>query len=61
MVEKLNQLSRADMIKFIVDTIKPRTANRLVMYYTGKTHQDAEPLIIGKAIESIEDLQKNAY
>lgn len=60
-VEKLTKLSRADMIKFIVDTVKPRTANRLVMYYTGKTHQDAEPLILGKAIESIADFQKNAY
>ncbi|MBY3787222.1 insulinase family protein [Photobacterium carnosum] len=60
-VEQLKKLSRADMIKFIVDTVKPRTANRLVMYYTGKTHHDAEPLTIGKAIESITDFQKNAY
>lgn len=60
-IEQLKKLSRADMIKFIVDTVKPRTANRLVMYYTGKTHQGSEPLTIGQPIESIDDFQKNAY
>ena len=60
-VDALKQLDRVDMIKFVVDTIKPRTANRLVMFYKGKAHSDYAPLEIGHPIESVKEFQDNAY
>ncbi|WP_318506107.1 insulinase family protein [Photobacterium leiognathi] len=60
-VDALEKLDRVDMIKFIVDTIKPRTANRLVMYYKGNAHSDSETLDIGQPIESVTDFQNKAY
>ncbi|MCW8331925.1 insulinase family protein [Photobacterium sp. SDRW27] len=59
-VEALQNLSRADMVRFIVDIIKPRTSNRLVMHCQGEAHSNLEPLTIGQEIESIEEFQKNA-
>ncbi len=60
-VDALEKLDRVDMIKFIVDTIKPRTANGLVMYYKGNAHSDSESLDIGQPIESVTDFQNKAY
>ncbi|KLV09252.1 peptidase M16 [Photobacterium aquae] len=60
-VEALEALSRADMVKFIVDIIKPRTANRIVMHCQGQAHKDLEPLQIGSEIESVNEFQSKAY
>lgn len=57
-VQELQDLSRADMVRFIVDIIKPRTSNRLVMHCKGQAHSNLEPLCIGQPIESIDDFQK---
>ncbi|MEZ9524459.1 insulinase family protein [Enterovibrio norvegicus] len=37
--EEIRQMSRAEMIKFVVDKLKPRTADRLVMHSCGGAHQ----------------------
>lgn len=50
-------LDRSEMIRFVVNTLKPRTANRLVMHSKGLEHQDAEDLDIGLEIGSIEEFQ----
>lgn len=59
-VQELQELSRADMIRFIVEIIKPRTSNRLVMHCQGDAHSNLEPLSIGLPIESIDEFQKKA-
>ncbi|CAH0525256.1 insulinase family protein [Vibrio hippocampi] len=54
---ELKQLSRADMIRFVVNELKPRTANRLIMHSQGKAHIDAPRLDIGNEIGSIAEFQ----
>ncbi|OBT15873.1 peptidase M16 [Vibrio sp. UCD-FRSSP16_10] len=56
-VEKISTLTRADMIRFVVNQLKPRTANRLVMHTQGNQHHDAPHLELGKEIGSIEEFQ----
>ncbi len=56
-VEQVIKLDRSEMMRFIVNTLKPRTANRLVMHTQGNNHQDAEPLAIGQEIGSIDEFQ----
>ncbi|WP_299014941.1 insulinase family protein [uncultured Photobacterium sp.] len=60
-VGELQNLSRADMVRFLVDIIKPRTSNRLVIHCKGQAHSNLESLDIGLEIESIADFQKNAH
>nr|WP_086939898.1 insulinase family protein [Thaumasiovibrio occultus] len=40
----IRHLSRADMIRFVVDTLKPRTADRIIMYAQGQKHQSLASL-----------------
>ena len=56
-LEEIKKLSRADMIKFVVSILKPRTANRLIMHAKGNKHQKACSLNIGKEIGSIDEFQ----
>lgn len=35
-LEELKNLSRADMIRFVVNELKPRTAHRLIMHTQGR-------------------------
>jgi secreted Zn-dependent insulinase-like peptidase len=56
-LKELNTLSRSDMIRFVVNQLKPRTANRLVMHSLGNSHVDAAPLNIGSTIESLTAFQ----
>lgn len=56
-LEELKKLTRSDMIRFVVNELKPRTANRLIMHTQGNAHHDAEPLKQGKEIGSIEEFQ----
>ncbi|MEJ2762742.1 insulinase family protein [Photobacterium sp. MCCC 1A19761] len=58
--EALRDLSRADMVRFVVDIIKPRTANRLIMHCQGQAHSNLDPLMIGEPLESISEFQKKA-
>ncbi|OAN18571.1 peptidase M16 [Photobacterium jeanii] len=59
-ITALEDLSRADMVRFIVDIVKPRTANRVVMHCQGQAHANLEPLDIGKPIESVDDFKRDA-
>ncbi len=59
-VKAISELSRADMIRFIVDRIKPRTAHRLVMFSQGNQHNEADKLDLGEPITSISQLQEKA-
>ncbi|MDR9825951.1 insulinase family protein [Vibrio sp. FNV 38] len=56
-LDELKSLTRADMMRFVVNELKPRTANRLVMHSKGNTHHDSEPLSLGYEIGSIEEFQ----
>ncbi|WP_112480592.1 insulinase family protein [Vibrio variabilis] len=56
-LEELKSLTRADMIRFVVNELKPRTANRLIMHSQGKAHVDADKLDLGLEIGSIEEFQ----
>ncbi|MGR5220171.1 insulinase family protein [Vibrio parahaemolyticus] len=54
---ELKSLTRADMIRFIVNELKPRTANRLILHSQGKAHTNAPRLDLGFEIGSIEEFQ----
>ncbi len=56
-LEELKNLSRADMIRFVIDELKPRTANRLIMHSKGNSHQEEKNLDIGIKIGSIDEFQ----
>jgi secreted Zn-dependent insulinase-like peptidase len=56
-LDELKSLTRADMIRFVVNELKPRTSNRLVMHTKGNAHNDCEPLSLGHEIGSIEEFQ----
>ncbi|MEF1291645.1 hypothetical protein, partial [Vibrio sp. M260118] len=53
----LKALTRTDMIRFVVNELKPRTANRLIMHTQGNAHHEAEKLNLGLEIGSIEEFQ----
>ncbi|MDP5254758.1 MULTISPECIES: insulinase family protein [unclassified Vibrio] len=57
-LEQLKSLTRADMMRFVVNELKPRTANRLVMHSHGLAHVPYEPLNIGKKIDDVAEFQK---
>nr|WP_211091958.1 insulinase family protein [Vibrio agarilyticus] len=54
---ELDRLERSDMIRFVVNELKPRTANRLIMHTQGSAHQDAPRIRLGQEIGSIEEFQ----
>ena len=56
-LEELKKLTRTDMIRFVVNELKPRTANRLIMHTQGNAHHESEPLDLGLEIGSIEEFQ----
>ncbi|WP_264877031.1 insulinase family protein [Vibrio agarivorans] len=56
-LDELKSLTRADMIRFVVNELKPRTSNRLVMHTKGNAHNDCEPLSLGQEIGSIKEFQ----
>ena len=57
-LEELKNLSRSDMIRFVVKELKPRRANRLIMHTLGQNHPDQDqPLHCGHEIGSIEEFQ----
>ncbi len=56
-IEKILKLDRTEMIRFVVNTLKPRTANRLIMHSKGLEHQDAPDLDAGLEIGSIDEFQ----
>ncbi|MFM2589274.1 insulinase family protein [Vibrio sp. TBV020] len=56
-LKELKALTRTDMIRFIVNELKPRTANRLIMHTQGNAHHESEKLNLGQEIGSIEEFQ----
>lgn len=54
---ELKKLTRTDMIRFVVNELKPRMANRLIMHAQGNAHHESEPLDLGQEIGSIEEFQ----
>ena len=59
-INALTALKREDMIRFVVNVLKPRSANRLIVYCQGQAHQSHEPLTLGQPINSIDEFMKNA-
>lgn len=56
-LQELKTLDRSDMIRFVVNELKPRTANRLIMHTQGNAHHESEKLELGLEIGSIEEFQ----
>ncbi|MEL7290949.1 MAG: insulinase family protein [Pseudomonadota bacterium] len=54
---ELKKLTRTDMIRFVVNELKPRMANRLIMHAQGNAHHESQPLDLGQEIGSIEEFQ----
>ncbi|KDM93098.1 insulinase family protein [Photobacterium galatheae] len=53
-------LSRAELVRFMVEAIKPRTANRLIAYAQGDAHRNLTPLETGEPITSVSLFQQTA-
>lgn len=58
--EDLKALTRSEMIRFVVNILKPRTANRLIMHSQGTEHQQYDRLDAGLEIDSIDEFQLRA-
>jgi len=56
-LSELKGLTRSEMIRFVVNELKPRMANRLIMHSQGKDHEEHEPLNVGQEIGSVEEFQ----
>ena len=56
-LDELKRLTRADMIRFVVNELKPRTANRLIMHAKGNSHHASDALDVGVEIGSVEEFQ----
>lgn len=59
-LEELKALSRSDMIRFVINELKPRTSNRLIMHSLGNAHLEEERLDLGHDIDSIDQFQLRA-
>ncbi|MET2900563.1 insulinase family protein [Vibrio rotiferianus] len=56
-LEELKEFTRTDMIRFVVNELKPRTANRLIMHSQGIAHADEPRINLGLEVGSIEEFQ----
>ena len=56
-LEELKDVSRVDMIRFVINILKPRTSTRLILHSKGNKHQEANSLSIGHEIDSIDEFQ----
>ncbi|OEF05558.1 insulinase family protein [Vibrio genomosp. F10] len=56
-LQELKELTRSDMIRFVVNELKPRTANRLIMHTQGNAHHEEDALDLGQEIGSISEFQ----
>lgn len=55
----LQKLQRADMVKFVVEKLKPRTADRLIMHSCGTAHLDQALPQSANDITSISDFRRH--
>ncbi|KAB2825365.1 insulinase family protein [Aliivibrio finisterrensis] len=58
--DELSLLTRTDMLRFVVNVLKPRTANRLIMHCQGTEHEQYDRLDVGLEIDSIDEFQLRA-
>ncbi|MGF1695936.1 insulinase family protein [Vibrio lamellibrachiae] len=56
-LEELKNLTRSDMIRFVVNELKPRTASRLIMHTQGDAHHEEDALDLGQEIGSTSEFQ----
>jgi secreted Zn-dependent insulinase-like peptidase len=56
-LHELKNLSRSDMIRFVINELKPRTANRLIMFTQGNAHSNAGKLTLGREVGSVDEFQ----
>ncbi|MFC1234296.1 insulinase family protein [Vibrio sp. F74] len=56
-LDELKDVSRVDMIRFVINILKPRTSTRLILHSKGNKHQEANSLSIGHEIDSIDEFQ----
>ncbi|MDD9179404.1 MULTISPECIES: insulinase family protein [Aliivibrio] len=58
--DELSLLTRTEMLRFVVNVLKPRTANRLIMHCQGTEHEQYDRLDVGLEIDSIDEFQLRA-
>ncbi|PMH41825.1 peptidase M16 [Vibrio sp. 10N.286.49.B3] len=56
-LKQLEALTPSDMLRFVVNELKPRTANRLIMHTHGNVHHEEERFSAGIEIGSIDEFQ----
>ncbi len=56
-IEVVENMERADMVRFVVERLKPRTADRLVMYSCGNQHLDKIDKYCMREITGIKSFQ----
>lgn len=58
-VAELQQLTRADLIKFMMKKMRTKHSDRLVLFSIGEQHKQQEPLISGEAITDLRAFKLN--
>lgn len=56
-LDEIEKLDKTEMIRFVVNVLKPRTANRLILHSKGNNHQHSCSINIGNEIGNIEEFQ----
>ncbi|MDD1783226.1 insulinase family protein [Enterovibrio sp. ZSDZ35] len=57
--DAIKKMDRADMVRFVVEQLKPRTSDRLVMHSCGLAHPDQCSLEGTKNIDSVAEFRRN--
>ncbi|WP_028114671.1 insulinase family protein [Ferrimonas kyonanensis] len=58
--DKIALLERADMIRFIVNRMKAKTPDRLILFSCGNQHQDNSPITGSSSIEDLNQFKSEA-
>ncbi|MBR9727473.1 insulinase family protein [Shewanella intestini] len=59
-VAEIEKLTRADLIKFIMNNMRSKTCDRLVLFNQGESHLDNEPLRSANMIKDLKQFKANA-
>ncbi|KFZ37947.1 peptidase M16 [Shewanella mangrovi] len=59
-VAKIKQLTRADLIKFMMKKMRTKTADRLVIFSTGEQHKQTDALTAGVSIDDLRAFKQSS-
>lgn len=59
-IEEIKKLTRADLIKFIVENMRSKHSDRLVLFNVGEQHQQLEPIANTQVITDLKGFKQQA-